>query len=202
MASVEFNAPVTTETVFEIGSVSKQITAAAVMLLVEDGKINLDEKISKYLPNTPEAWKDVSVRNLLTHTSGVKSYTSLGGFELSKRYKVSDFIKELSPQPLDFAPGSAYKYSNSGYSLLGYIIESASGKSYWEFLQTRIFNPLKMNSTANRDPQFIIKNRAVGYEWENGRFVGRDYEFDRSFQRGRNRFDDFRYGKMGHCSAR
>ncbi len=184
LASVEFNAPVTTETVFEIGSVSKQITAAAIMLLVEDGKINLDDKISKYLPNTPEAWKDVSVRHLLTHTSGVKSYTSLGGFELSKRYKVGDFIKELSPQPLDFAPGSAYRYSNSGYSLLGYIIESASGKNYWEFLQTRIFNLLKMNSTADRDPQFIIKNRATGYEWENGRLVGRDYELTDLFSAG------------------
>ncbi|MEP7038244.1 MAG: serine hydrolase domain-containing protein [Acidobacteriota bacterium] len=184
LASIEFNAPVTTETVFEIGSVSKQITAAAVMLLVEDGKINLDDKISKYLPNTPEAWKDVSVRNLLTHTSGVKSYTSLGGFELSKRYKVNDFIKELSPQLLDFEPGSAYKYSNSGYSLLGYIIEAASGKNYWEFLQTRIFNPLKMNSTANRDPQFIIKHRAAGYEWENGKFVGRDYNLTDLFSAG------------------
>ncbi len=184
LASVEFGVPTTTETVFEIGSVSKQITAAAIMLLVEDGKINLDEKISKYLPNTPETWKNVSVRNLLTHTSGVKSYTSLGGFELSKRYKVNDFIKELSPQPLDFEPGSAYKYSNSGYSLLGYIIESASGKNYWELLQTRIFIPLKMNSTANRDPQFIIKNRAVGYEWENGRFVGRDYNLTDLFSAG------------------
>lgn len=184
VASVEFNASATPETVFEIGSVSKQITAAAVMLLVEDGKINLDEKISKYLPNTPEVWKEVTVRHLLTHTSGVKSYTSLGGFELSKRYKVGDFIKELSPQPLDFAPGSAYRYSNSGYSLLGYIIESASGKNYWEFLRQRIFTPLKMNSTADRDPQFIIKNRATGYEWENGKLVGRDYNLTDLFSAG------------------
>ncbi len=184
VASIEFNAPATTETVFEIGSVSKQITAAAVMLLVEDGKINLDEKISKYLPHPPDAWKEVTVRHLLTHTSGVKSYTSLGGFELSKRYKLGGFIKELSPQPLDFAPGSAYRYSNSGYSLLGYIIETASGQTYWEFLRTRIFAPLKMNSTADRDPQFIIKNRATGYEWENGRFVGRDYELTDLFSAG------------------
>lgn len=184
LASVEFNVPATPETVFEIGSVSKQITAAAVMLLVEDGKINLDEKISTYLPNTPEAWKDVTVRHLLTHTSGVKSYTSLGGFELSKRYKVGDFIKELSPQPLEFEPGSTYKYSNSGYSLLGYIIESASGKSYWEFLRERIFGPLKMTNTADRDPQFIIKNRATGYEWENGKLVGRDYNLTDLFSAG------------------
>ncbi len=154
------------------------------MLLVEDGKINLDEKISKYLANTPEMWKEVSVRNLLTHTSGIKSYTSLGGFELSKRYKVGDFIRELSSQPLDFAPGSAYKYSNSGYSLLGYIIESAAGEIYWSFLRRRIFNPLKMNSTADRDPQFIIKNRATGYEWENGKLVGRDYELTDLFSAG------------------
>lgn len=184
VASVEFNVPVTTETVFEIGSVSKQITAAAIMLLVEDGKINLDEKISKYLPDTPEAWKDVSVRNLLTHTSGIKSYTSLGGFELSKRYKVQDFIRELSPQPLDFETGSAYKYSNSGYSLLGYIIESTSGKTYWEFLSERIFKPLGMNSTADRDPQFIVRNRATGYEWEKGKLVGRDYELTDLFSAG------------------
>lgn len=184
IASVEFNAPATKETVFEIGSVSKQITAAAVMLLVEDSKINLDEKISKYLPHTPDTWKNITVRHLLTHTSGVKSYTSLGGFELSKRYKVGNFIKELSPQPLDFEPGSAYRYSNSGYSLLGYIIETASGKTYWEFLRTRIFAPLKMNSTADRDPQFIIKNRATGYEWKNDRLVGRDYELTDLFSAG------------------
>ena len=184
VASVEFNVPVTTETVFEIGSVSKQITAAAIMLLVEDGKINLDDKISKFLPDTPEAWKDVTVRHLLTHTSGVKSYTSIGGFQLSKRYKVTDFIKELKPQPLDFEPGSDYKYSNSGYSLLGYIIESAAGKNYWEFLRERIFQPLKMNKTADRDPQFIIRNRATGYEWENGRLVGRDYELTDLFSAG------------------
>ncbi|MGI8668542.1 MAG: serine hydrolase domain-containing protein [Aridibacter sp.] len=184
VASVEFNAPVTPETVFEIGSVSKQITAAAIMLLVEDGKINLDDKISKFLPDTPDAWKDVTVRHLLTHTSGVKSYTSLGGFQLSKRYKVKDFINELRPQPLDFESGSDYKYSNSGYSLLGYIIESASGKNYWEFLRERIFKPLKMTKTADRDPQFIIRNRATGYEWENGRLVGRDYELTDLFSAG------------------
>ncbi len=184
LASVEFDVPVTRETMFEIGSVSKQITAAAIMLLVEDGKINLDDKISKYLPDTPDAWKNVSVRNLLTHTSGIKSYTSLGGFELSKRYKVGDFVKELSPQPLDFEPGSDYKYSNSGYSLLGYIIEAASGQNYWQFLRTRIFNPLKMNLTADRDPQFIIKNRATGYEWENGKLVGRDYNLTDLFSAG------------------
>ncbi len=174
VASVEFNVPVTPETVFEIGSVSKQLTAAGIMLLVQDGRIELDEKISKYLPGTPEGWKEVTVRNLLTHTSGVKSYSSLTGFELSKRMKRDDFIKELAPHPLDFPPGSRYNYSNSGYNLLGYIIESVSGKNYWAFMRERIFQPLGMTKTADRDPQYIIPNRAVGYEWERGRLTGRD----------------------------
>ncbi|HEX8639202.1 MAG TPA: serine hydrolase domain-containing protein, partial [Pyrinomonadaceae bacterium] len=134
LASIEFNARATPETVFEIGSVSKQITAAAIMLLVEDGKINLDEKISRYLPNTPDAWKNVTTRHLLTHTSGVKSYSSLDGFELNRRLKRDDFIKLLGVQPLDFETGASYTYSNSGYSLLGYIIETVSGQSYWDFV--------------------------------------------------------------------
>ena len=175
LASVEFNAPVTPETVFEIGSVSKQITAAGIMLLVEDGKVNLDEKISKYLPNTPDSWKNVTVRNLLHHTSGIKSYSSLDGFELSKRMKQADFIKALSPHPLDFETGTDYVYNNSGYSLLSYIIESVSGKNYWEFMRERVFKPLGMNKTTDRDPKFIVLNRAVGYEWQNNQLIGRDY---------------------------
>jgi CubicO group peptidase (beta-lactamase class C family) len=184
LASIEFNVPATPETVFEIGSVSKQITAAGIMLLVEDGKVNLDEKISTYLPNTPDSWKNVTVRNLLTHTSGIKSYTGLDGFELSRRLKEADFIKTLAPQPLDFPTGTDYVYSNSGYSLLSYIIESASGKNYWEFMRERIFAPLGMSKTASRDPKFIIPNRAVGYEWQNNQLVGRDYNLTDLFGAG------------------
>lgn len=184
LASVEFNVPATPETVFEIGSVSKQITAAAIMLLVEDGKINLDEKISSYLPNTPDAWKNVTTRHLLTHTSGVKSYSSLDGFELNRRLKRDDFIKLLSVQPLDFETGASYTYSNSGYSLLGYIIETVSGRSYWDFIRTRIFAPLKMTKTADRDPQYIIRNRATGYEWRNNQLIGRDYDLTDVFSAG------------------
>ena len=185
VASVEFGVPVTPETVFEIGSVTKQMTAAAVMLLVEDGKINLDEKISKYLPATPDAWKNVSVRNLLTHTSGIKSYTFIdGGFELTKRLKRDDFIKALASYPLDFETGSRYSYSNSGYNLLGFIIEAVSGKSYWDFMRERIFQKLAMNETFDRDPKYIIKNRAVGYELENNRLVGRDYDLTDIFSAG------------------
>lgn len=184
LASVEFNAPVTKETVFEIGSISKQMTAAAIMLLVEEGKINLDEKIQTYLPNTPDAWKNVSVRNLLTHTSGIKSYSSLSGFELTKRLSRDEFIKSVAVHPLEFETGSRYLYSNSGYNLLGFIIEKVTGKSYWDFMRTRIFKPLGMNQTADRDPKYIIRNRATGYEWQNNRLVGRDYDLTDVFAAG------------------
>ncbi|MDI1241648.1 MAG: serine hydrolase [bacterium] len=174
VATLEFNVPVTTETVFEIGSVSKQMTAAGIMLLVQDGKVVLDEKISKYLPNTPEAWRSVTVRHLLTHTSGVKSYSSLDGFSLSERMTISDFIKNLSLHPLEFTPGEKNIYSNSGFNLLAYIIETQSGKKYIDFMRERIFIPLGMTKTGDRDPQFVIPLRANGYEWRQDRYTGRD----------------------------
>lgn len=176
LASLEFNVPVTPQTVFEIGSVSKQMTAAGIMLLVEDGKVILDEHVSKYLPGAPDAWKDVTVRHLLTHSSGIKSYSSLDGFELIKRQKVSDFLKKLAPYPLEFTPGEKTIYSNSGFTVLGYIIEAVSGKPYMDFMQERIFRPLGMTKTADRDPQFIIPNRATGYEWTGERYTGRDWD--------------------------
>ncbi len=174
LASVEFNVPVTTETVFEIGSVSKQMTAAAIMLLVQDGKIDLDAKVSTYLNNTPESWKDVSVRNLLTHTSGIKSYTSLDGFELSNRWNVDQFIKKLSPYPLEFTPGEKNIYSNSAFNLLAFIVESVSKKPFMTFMRERIFIPAGMTHTTERDPQYIVMSRAAGYEWRDGHLAGRD----------------------------
>lgn len=174
LASLEFSAPVTNDTVFEIGSVSKQMTAAGIMLLVQDGKVSLDERISKYLPNTPEAWKDVTVRHLLTHSSGIKSYTSLTGFELSRRVKIDGFIKQLSPYPLEFTPGEKNIYSNSGYNLLAYIIETQSGKPYMDYMRERIFLPLGMTRTGDRDPRNVIPLRANGYEWQDNKLIGRD----------------------------
>jgi CubicO group peptidase (beta-lactamase class C family) len=176
VASLEHNVPVSTDTVFEIGSVSKQMTAAAIMLLVEEGKVSLDEKISAYLPNTPESWRDVTVRHLLTHSSGIKSYSSLDGFELLKRLNVADFIKLLSPHPLEYIPGERNIYSNTGFSLLAYIIEARSGKPYIEFMRERIFRPLGMNKTDDRDPEYIILNRATGYEWRGDRYAGRSWD--------------------------
>ena len=177
LADVELNVPVTKETVFEIGSVTKQFTASAVMILAQEGRINLDDRISKYLPPIPQAWNEITVRQLLTHTSGIRNYTGLSGFELSKHLKKEEFIKTIAEYPLDFPPGERWSYSNTGYSLLGMIIEKASGQSYWDFMRARIFRPLGMNSTTDRNPKAIIRNRASGYEWVGGALEHRDTDF-------------------------
>ncbi len=176
VASLEFNVPVNTQSAFEIGSVSKQMTAAAIMLLVEQGKVGLDDSVSNYLRDAPDSWKAVTIRHLLTHSSGVKSYTSLNGFELIKRMKVDDFVKQLGIQPLEFTPGEKNIYSNSGFSLLAYVIESVSGKQYIDFMREQVFGPLGMRSCGDRDPQFIIPNRVTGYEWRSDRYTGRDWD--------------------------
>ncbi|MBA2646700.1 MAG: beta-lactamase family protein, partial [Pyrinomonadaceae bacterium] len=176
LASVEFGVPVTPDTVFEIGSVTKQITAAAVMLLVEDGKLALNDSITKHLTGLPASWRAITVRHLLTHTSGVKNYTGLPGFELSKRMKRDDFTKMVASLPLNFAPGDSWSYGNTPYNLLGHIIEVVSGESYWQFVAARIFRPLGMTASGDRDPKRIIPQRASGYEWEMNALVGRDYD--------------------------
>lgn len=186
LASVELNAPATKESVFEIGSITKQFTVAAIMLLVEGGKVGLDDKINTYLTDLrpPQSWSAVTVRNLLTHTSGIKTYTGLSGFEFSKHLKHEEFVKALSAFPLDFQPGEKWSYSNSGYNLLGFIIEKASGKRYWEFMRERIFQPLGMNATRDRDPVPVISNRAAGYEWKNNSWENRDADLTDVFSAG------------------
>ena len=184
LASVELEVPVSSSTVFEIGSISKQITAAAVMMLVEDGKVSLDDPISKYIAESPESWRGVSVRHLLTHTSGLRNYNDLPGFELREHLKRAELVKRIGAYPQSFAPGEAHSYGNINYHLLGYVIEQASGKSYWQFISERIFKPLGMTATRDRDPHDVIKNRAQGYEWQDGQLVGRDHDLTDVFSAG------------------
>jgi D-alanyl-D-alanine carboxypeptidase len=184
-ANLEWDVPATPETVFEIGSVTKQFTAACILLLAEQGKLSLDDKISKYLQNTPASWTNITIRHLLTHTSGVKNYTGLDGFELSRHLTQAQFIAQIGELPLVFAPGEKFSYCNTGYNLLGYIIENVSGKKYWEFLSENILGPLKMSATTNREPSRILKLRAAGYEQDktNG-LVNRDVDYTGLFSAG------------------
>ncbi|MEO5802750.1 MAG: serine hydrolase domain-containing protein [Verrucomicrobiota bacterium] len=184
-ANLELKSPAKPETVFEIGSVTKQFTAACILLLEQDGKLSVDDKISQHFPEIPTAWTNITLRHLLNHTSGIKSYTGLDGFELTKHLSQEQFIKALWELPLEFAPGEQWKYCNSGYSLLGYIVENVSGKNYWDFLGKRIFGPLGMAASTNRQPGIIIPNRADGYEKKkNGEIINRDYDLTDVFAAG------------------
>jgi D-alanyl-D-alanine carboxypeptidase len=177
LANVELNVPATEETVFEIGSITKQFTSAAIMMLVEEGKVDLDEKITRYLTGVPEAWGGVTVRHLLTHSSGIQNYLDVPGLlDLTARPGMTHeeiaklFFERLQPE---FQPGETWSYSNSAYLLLGNIIEKASGKPYWDFLDERIFKPRGMKSTRSGEPRAILPNRAAGYEWRDNRLENR-----------------------------
>ena len=183
-ANLELEAPASVETVFEIGSLTKQFTAACILLLAQDGKLSVDDKISKHLAGTPAGWSNITIRHLLTHTSGIKNYTGLNGFELTKHLTQAQFIKAIGAQPMDFAPGEQAKYCNSGYNLLGFIIENASGKNYWAFLAERIWAPLGMTHSTNRDPSIVVKNRADGYIRKKGAFQNRDSDLTDVFAAG------------------
>jgi CubicO group peptidase (beta-lactamase class C family) len=180
-ANLELRASATKDTVYEIGSITKQFTAAAVMALVEDGKLHLDDSIAKYFPEAPQTWDGITIRHLLTHTSGIQNHVAvphwLDVFRTNLAFETTptrdDLLKMFFKLPLEFQPGETWAYDNTGYYLLGIVIEKVSGKSYWQFLDERIFKPLGMNATRNTDPQPIVPSRASGYEWKNDHFENR-----------------------------
>ncbi|HET9528090.1 MAG TPA: serine hydrolase [Pyrinomonadaceae bacterium] len=168
LANIELNVPATPETVYKIGSVSKQFIATGIMLLVQDGKLSLDDNIGKYLEGTPETWNPIKIRHLLTHTSGL--VREAPGFDPLKIQADADVIKTAYSLPLRFAPGEKYEYCNVGYFSLAEIIRKVSGKPWGEYLGERLFKPLGMNSTRTTDMRDLVPNRANGYAWRDGKF--------------------------------
>lgn len=161
-ANLELQVPVKPETVFQSGSMGKQFTAAAVMMLVEEGKIGLDDPLTKYFPDGPAAWKQVKVRHLLSHTGGFGDYPEK--FDFRKDYTEDEVLNIVKTLPLAFPPGSQWKYSNLGYLTLGVLIHKVTGQFYGDFLQERIFKPLGMTTTRIISEADIISNRSSGYE--------------------------------------
>ncbi|MBV9724999.1 MAG: beta-lactamase family protein [Gammaproteobacteria bacterium] len=180
-SNVELAVPVSAQTVFQSGSVGKQFTAVAVMLQVEDGKLALDDSITKYLPDAPASWRPVTVRHLLTHTSGIPDYTESleehgsQGINFRRDYTEEELTRAAFIQPLEFEPGSRWKYSNTGYLLLGVIVHKVSGRFYGDVLKERVCAPLRMKTARIISEQDIVLNRAAGYRLVNGELKNQEW---------------------------
>jgi CubicO group peptidase (beta-lactamase class C family) len=170
MANYELDVPNTPQTVFRLGSLTKAFTATAIMMLQERGKLRIADSICGYLPDCPPAWRPVTIRHLLMNTSGITSFTELPDYPKTMALPVTHetLIARFKDKPLEFAPGAEYKYSNSGYYLLGVIIERTSARTYADFLQENIFQPLEMTSSGYDSARRLIKNRAAGYQMAGG----------------------------------
>jgi CubicO group peptidase (beta-lactamase class C family) len=170
LANIELNVPVKAETVFQSGSVGKQFTSAAIMMLVEEGKVGLEDSIVKYFPNAPQSWQVIRVKNLLSHTSGLSEYETeertgpQGPFYLRLDFTEDELVDKIEALPIEFKPGDKWDYRNTNYVLLGVIIHKVTGSFYADYLQERIFRPLGMNSTRLISEADIIPNRSSGYE--------------------------------------
>jgi CubicO group peptidase (beta-lactamase class C family) len=165
LASIQFHVPASPETVYELASATKPLVATAIMMLVQDGKVSLDDKISTYIDNTPDAWKSITVRNLLTQTSGIKDYANDLHQDFQWDTPPEKIVQAVMSAPLNFAPGDKWSYSNTGYVLLGMIIQKVSGQTYDAFLDERVFKPLGMKNTRRDVPDDVVPNRAIGYLW-------------------------------------
>jgi CubicO group peptidase (beta-lactamase class C family) len=170
LANVELNVPVKSETLMQSGSAGKQFVSAAIMMLVEEDKISLDDSITKYFPDASATWRPIQIKNLLSHTSGLPEYETPdrigpnGPFYLRLDFTEDDLARKIEALPIEWAPGEQWGYRNTNYVLLGIIIHKITGMPYAQFLSERIFRPLGMTSTRLISDRDIIPNRAAGYE--------------------------------------
>jgi CubicO group peptidase (beta-lactamase class C family) len=170
VASLELEAPATEKTVYEIGSISKQFAANVILLLVEDGRVRLDDLVSKYLPRSPPAWSAITLRHVLSHTAGLADFdTGNIGFSYRREYTSEEFIDLLGAQPLAFQPGERWTYTNA-FPLLGIVVERASGMPYVDFVRRRIFRPLALDSARFKMPGEVVPHRADGYLFKDGAY--------------------------------
>jgi len=164
LADREHDVPVTPQTIFRIGSMTKQFTASAILKLQEEGKLSVKDKLSKYIPDFPRG-NEVTLRQLLTHTSGIHDYSPKPDHwsNVAKPTTTEALIGEIKKSPYDFDPGTKWRYDNSGYTLLGYIVEKVSGQSYGNFLRANFFQPLGMTNTGVYRANLGLSHEAMGY---------------------------------------
>jgi CubicO group peptidase (beta-lactamase class C family) len=173
-ANVELGVAASDSTVYQSGSLGKQFTAALVGMLAEQGRLSLDDKIVKWFPEGSDVWQRVTVRHLLTHTSGIAEYTD-STFDYRKDYTEDQLVKFAASRPLDFLPGDRWSYSNTGYLLLGVLIHRATGRFYGDLLHGMLFSPLGMRQTRIISEADIVPNRSAGYEMVKGRLKNQEW---------------------------
>lgn len=171
-ADLEWNVPNAPNTKFRLGSVTKQFTAASILLLEERGKLNVNDLVKKYLPDAPAAWDKITIFHLLTHTSGIPNFTDFPDYAKLEPFPTTteQLVARFRDKPLDFAPGDQWKYSNSGYVLLTYVLEKITGTNYETFVHDNIFVPLGMKDSGYDSNAAVILNRASGYVAKKGQF--------------------------------
>jgi CubicO group peptidase (beta-lactamase class C family) len=177
MADLELQVKIEPDMVFRLGSVTKQFTAVAILMLEEQGKLSVEDPITKFIPDYPTQGHTITVEHLLTHTSGIRSYTEMPEWlpQWRKDFTLNELIDFFKNQPMDFAPDEKWLYDNSGYILLGAIIERASGQSYEDFIRTKIFEPLGMKHSHYDHSEVIIPRRAKGYQRSSSGFENAPY---------------------------
>lgn len=173
LANVEHQVPIKPETIFQSGSIGKQFTAAAVMILAQENKLSLDDRVSKYLPDVPTTWKDITIYHLLSHTSGLGDYPP--EIDLKRDYTEDEFLAAFKKAPLDFEPGTSWNYSNVGYVTLGILIGKITGKFYGDFVKERLFKPLDMTTAQVISEADIVPNRAAGYRLLKGEVKNQEW---------------------------
>ncbi len=175
LADLAAGTAVTPQTHFRLASVSKQFTAAAILLLAQEGRLSLDDPATRWLPSLPPAAHGISLRHLLTHSSGIVDYEDLMAADAAAQVHDADVLRLLEGEDrLYFRPGTGYRYSNSGYALLALVVEKASGQRFADFLRTRVFAPLGMTAVAYEDGISTVPHRAYGHSLEAGRWVRTD----------------------------
>jgi D-alanyl-D-alanine carboxypeptidase len=177
LGDLEQSVPMRADAVFEIGSITKQFTAVAILQLVEEGKIHLSDDITRFLPDYPTHGKTITIAHLLTHTSGIQDYSEMPTFLSSRRQDVTpqELVDRFKNQPMDFDPGTRWKYDNSGYILLGEILEKVSGEPYAGYVRKHLLSPAGLMHTTYGDAATIIPNRVRGYEKEGDHYVNAGY---------------------------
>jgi CubicO group peptidase (beta-lactamase class C family) len=173
-ANLEHRAPATVDTIYQTASIGKQFTAALVVLLAERGQLQLDDAIVPYFDAAPDAWRNITIRHLLTHTSGI-SDEAFGRFNLRLDFTDADLVSAIASTPLQFEPGAAWSYSNSGYILLGLLIARVTGRFYGDLLREWIFDPNGMTTARTISEDEIIPNRAAGYRLAGGQVCNQEY---------------------------